>query len=139
MGALPQHYADMFGWEELAKTVSNVFTTLPLQEQPTARVFARNYGEAGALEYYADRYPMPRVISPHNNYWIWGPGPDEGGTIIIIGGERNDHLQALERVDEVARTDCGLCMPYENDRPIYVGRGWKVSLNAIWPSEKSFN
>ena len=35
-------------------------------------VFARNYGEAGALEYYAETYPLPRVISTHNSYWFWG-------------------------------------------------------------------
>jgi hypothetical protein len=29
-------------------------------------------------------------------------------------------------------------MPYENGRPIFVGRGWKVSLTAIWPDERDF-
>jgi len=138
MGALPQHYADMFGWEDLARTVSRVYMSLPPEERQTARVFATNYGQAGALEYYAARYPLPRVVSPHNSYWLWGPGPDDGGTIIIIGGRREDHVHALERVEEVARTACGLCMPYENNRPVYVGRGWKVSLEGIWPREKRF-
>jgi hypothetical protein len=138
MGALPQHYADMFGWEELARTISRVYTGLPEAERATARVFATNYGQAGALEYYAARYALPPVVSPHNNYWYWGPGAEDGGTLIIIGGRREDHLQAFEQVEEVARTACTLCMPYENDRPIYVGRGWRVSLKAIWPREKRF-
>jgi len=138
LGALPQHYADMFGWEELAQTVSRVYQALPEPERATARVFAQNYGQAGAIERFAGRYPLPRVMSPHNNYWLWGPGADDGGTIIIIGGRREDHLRALERVDEAARTSCRLCMPYERDQPIWVGRGWKVSLKAIWPAERKF-
>ena len=83
------------------------------------------------------RYSLPPVISPHNTYWIWGPGPD-GGTLIILGGDADDNRQAFEHLEEVARTRCRLCMPYEADVPIYIGRGWKVSLNAIWPREKRF-
>ena len=138
LGPLPQHFADMFGWEELAREISRVYLSLPERERPAARVFARNYGEAGALEYYATRYPLPRVVCPHNNYWYWGPGPDDGGTIIVIGGSREDHLRALSEVTLAGRTVCQYCMPYENGRPIFVGRGWKVPLSAIWPHERSF-
>ena len=137
LGTLPQHYADMHGWEDLARTISAVYQRLPDKEKASARVLARNYGEAGALEYFADRYALPRVISPHNNYWYWGPGPDEG-TLIIIGGSRADHQDAFEQVQQAGRTECGYCMPYEDGNPIWIGRGWKVSLNRIWRDERSF-
>jgi hypothetical protein len=29
-------------------------------------------------------------------------------------------------------------MPYERDRPVFVGRRWKVPLSAIWPAQKMF-
>ncbi len=137
MGVLPQHFADMFGWEDLARQVSEVYQSLPEEERPTARVFARNYGQAGALELFRDRYPLPRVIAPHNNFWLWGPGPD-GGTLIIIGGDPSDNRRVIKQLEEVARTACRLCMPYERNVPIYVGRGWQVPLNAIWPGQKRF-
>ncbi len=137
LGALPQHFADMHGWGELARTISRVYQALPAEERATARVWAQNYGEAGALEYFASRYPLPRVISPHNSYWYWGPGP-EGGTLIIIGGRRQDMDAAFEQVEDVARTACRYCMPYENDRPIRIGRGWKVRLIDVWKAEREF-
>lgn len=137
LGALPQHFADMFGWEELAQTISRVYQSLPDEEKASARVFARNYGEAGALEYYANRYPLPRVISPHNNYWFWGPGPD-GGTLIIIGGTRDENSRVFERLEEAGRTQCAYCMPYENGRPIWIGRGWKIRLSQLWAGERNF-
>jgi hypothetical protein len=137
LGVLPQHFADMFGWEDLARKISEVYQSLPDEEKPTARVFARNYGQAGALELFRDRYPLPPVISPHNNYWLWGPGAD-GGTLIIIGGDPEANRRVFEHLEEVTRTGCRLCMPYENDIPVYVGRGWRVSLNAIWPGQKRF-
>ncbi len=138
MGALPQHFADMFGWEDLARTISQVYLSLPVDEQASARVFAQNYGEAGALEYFRGTYELPAVISPHNNYWFWGPGPD-GGTLIVIDGDLEDHRKVFSNVQEVARTSCRYCMPYEQNRPILVGRGWRVSLNAIWLKQKDFN
>jgi hypothetical protein len=137
LGVLPQHFADMFGWAELAQTISRVYQSLPEEEKATARVFAQNYGEAGALEYYARRYPLPPVISAHNNYWFWGPGPD-GGTLIIIGGSRKENARVFERLEEVGRTECGYCMPYENHLSIWIARGWKIPLNQLWASEREF-
>ena len=138
LAELPQHFADMHGWEDFAREVSRVYVSLPEAERSTARVYVTNYGEAGAIEYFAARHPLPRAISPHNNYWLWGPGPDDGGTIIIVGGQVEDHLQALERVEQVGRTRCRYCMPYENNRPIFVGRGWKGRLSNLWPRAKQF-
>jgi hypothetical protein len=139
LGALPQHFADMHGWEDLAREVSRVYQQLPAQERATARVWAQNYGEAGAIEYFAThgRYPLPPVISPHNNYWYWGPGA-EGGTLIVIGGRREDMEAAFEHVEDAGQTKCGYCMPYENNQIIRVGRGWKVNLADVWGRERRF-
>jgi hypothetical protein len=100
-------------------------------------VFAQNYGEAGSLEYYASKYPLPPVLSLHNNYWYWGPGP-EGGTMIIIGGELEDHLKVFKTVQEVARTSCEYCMPYEQNLPVFVARDWRVALADVWRRERVF-
>jgi hypothetical protein len=137
LGVLPQHFADMHGWEALARTVSDVYQALPDEERASARVFAQNYGEAGAIEYFAGRYPLPRVISPHNSYWYWGPGPD-GGTLIVIGGDRADMERAFERVEQAGETACRYCMPYENGNPIWIGRGWKIPLRQVWDDERRF-
>jgi hypothetical protein len=137
LGVLQQHFADMFGWRELAETISGIYEALPENEKASARVFARNYGQAGALEYYARTVPLPRVISPHNTYWFWGPGPD-GGTLIIIGGSREDNARVFERLEQAGRTRCGYCMPYENGQPIWIGRGWKIPLSRLWALERWF-
>jgi hypothetical protein len=136
---LPQFFADMFGWEGLAKDVSAVYLTLPEAERPSAVVFARNYGEAAALEYYADRYPLPRVICTHNNYWLWGY-PKEGlRTVIVLRGRMEDHKKSCDEVTLAAVHTCCYCIPYENNMPIYICRGVHVSPADIWKSEKSFD
>ena len=139
VGALPQHFADMFGWEALADAVARVVRTLPAEERATARIFVQNYGEAGALEYYGPSRELPPVISGHNAYWHWGPGPDGNGVLIIVGGDVEDHRRALTEVYEAGRSSCALCMPYEHDLPIYVARGLRVPLHEIWPAVKHFD
>ncbi|MGB7297487.1 MAG: glycosyltransferase family 39 protein, partial [Candidatus Aminicenantales bacterium] len=138
LSELPQFYADMFGWEGLANDVSAVYQSLPEPERAAAVVFARNYGEAASLEYYASKYPLPRVISTHNNYWIWGYPKEGVGPIILLRGEEEDHKKGCDEVTLAAVHTCRYCMPYENNAPIYICRGLRVPLAEIWRAEKNF-
>jgi hypothetical protein len=45
---LPQFFADMQGWEELARDVSKAYLTIPEPERGTTIALVSNYGEAGA-------------------------------------------------------------------------------------------
>jgi hypothetical protein len=139
LAELPQFYADMHGWEGLARDVSNVYLSLPADEQTKAIVFARNYGEAGALEYYAGAYPLPRVISTHNSYWVWGYPKGPPGTVIILRGDIEHHRQGCDEVVLAAVHSCRYCMPYENNLPIYVCRGLRASLADVWKEERSLD
>jgi len=67
-GALPQHLADMFGWEELRDAVA--WAALQIEPGERAAVFTQNYGEAAALELFGSA-GLP-VISGHNSYYLWG-------------------------------------------------------------------
>src|SRR6185295_11904019 len=70
LDALPQFYADRFGWRELAAEVSRIYHTLPADEQRAAVIYTTNYGRAASLEYFADEYGLPPVLSGHNSYWF---------------------------------------------------------------------
>ena len=141
---LPQFYADMFGWEELAKNVSKVYQSLPAEEKKHTVVYCNNYGEAGAIEYFSKKYSLPKVICPHNNYWYWSlesfgqPLNDKVTTIIIIGGNIEDHLQSLEQVEAAGVHKTKYAMPYENNLTIFIGRGLKRSPRQIMESDKFF-
>ena len=138
LGELHQFYADMFGWENMAETVSQVFVSLPLEEKTKTVIFGRNYGEAGAIEYYSRKYDLPAVISSHNNYWIWGYGAEDYKTVIFIGGAQEDYLDFFEEVEQAAMIRCDYCMPYENNLPVYICRKLKRPLEEIWNSIKNY-
>jgi len=73
MGRLPQFYADMFGWRNMAVQVAAVYHGLPPEDQAHAVIFAYNYGDAGAIDYYGPGLGLPNAISGHNNYYLWVP------------------------------------------------------------------
>jgi len=59
-------------------------------------------------------------------------------TIIIIGGEIDEHLEALEEVYEAGYHQTKYAMPYENNQKIFIGKGLKVSIKEIKDSNKIF-
>ena len=48
--SLPQDFADMLGWKELALKVDSVYSTFPSKENTL--ILCDNYGQAGAINYY---------------------------------------------------------------------------------------
>lgn len=138
LAQLPLHYADRFGWENMASTVAGVYNSLPDEEQKKTVIFGQNYGEAGAIDYYREKYGLPTVISAHNNYWLWGYGDNAAEVYIFLGGDEKDHRELFGQVEQTAVIQCNYCMPYENNLPVYVCRDKKINFSEIWESMKHF-
>jgi hypothetical protein len=68
--ALPQDYADMLGWKELAHKVDSAYVMLPAKE-PTL-ILCDNYGQAGAINYYT-KYKNNAALSFNADYLDWFP------------------------------------------------------------------
>ena len=138
LGRLPQFYADMHGWRAMAETVAAVVRTLPPADRAKACVFGQNYGEAGAVEYFARELDLPPAISGHNSYWVWGPGACTGEVLVVVG-DRRERLEALfADVRLGAVSHCADCMPYEDGRSIWIARGLKAPISGVWPQIKHF-
>jgi hypothetical protein len=138
LGRLPQFYADMHGWRELAEAVAGVVHALPAGEQAELCVFGQNYGEAGAIEYFARELDLPPAISSHNSYWLWGPGRCSGAVLVVIGGRRERLAELFEEVEERGVSRCQDCMPYENGLSIRVVRRPRRRLAELWPQIRRF-
>ncbi|MBL7858617.1 MAG: glycosyltransferase family 39 protein [Cyclobacteriaceae bacterium] len=139
LAELPQHYADMFGWEEKARDVATVFETLSPEDQMKCAIVSSNYGRCGAIDFFGERYGLPKSIGTHNNYWIWGPGDYTGEVLLILGGEKSDHENDFNSVELAGVSSCQYCMPYENNVNIFICRGLKYPVKDIWPHEKHYD
>ncbi len=143
-GLLPQFFADMHGWENFARSISEAYLSVPETEREHIVAWVNNYGEAGAIDYYRDKYPLPPVLSRHNAYYHWGLeqlDQAEYSGILIVGGTREEHQAFLQKVEQIGMVSCTYCMPYENNLPVYYGKEpvADFDLIEIFRSEKNFN
>lgn len=136
---LPKYYADRFGWEQFAAAVSDVYLSLPESDRRETVAFLGNYGQAGALDYYRGKYPLPPVISGHNAYWFWGPGEATGEVVIHVGG-RKDQYEQFYATSTLMRTfHCTYCLPDNDGLGIFVSRQRRAPLSADWAQAKHFD
>jgi hypothetical protein len=138
LGVLPQYYADMFGWREMAEQIAGVYRTLPPEDRAHAVFYGENYGEAAAIDVFGPSLGLPPAIAGANNYYVWGPRGHDGSVIIIIGGDTHHYAELFRSTEVVGRISSPYAMPYETDQPIYVLRGMKVPLQEYWPQVKSY-
>jgi Dolichyl-phosphate-mannose-protein mannosyltransferase len=64
---LPQDYADMLGWKELAYKVDSIFAKFPNKEMTL--ILCDNYGQAGAINYYTQQ--KVKAVSFNADYIDW--------------------------------------------------------------------
>ncbi|NIA31141.1 MAG: phospholipid carrier-dependent glycosyltransferase [Actinobacteria bacterium] len=139
LGALPQYFADRFGWENMAKTISAVYDSLPAEQQQDCIVVTDNYGEAGAINYFSHDYHLPPAKSQHNNYYLWGPGKVTEKTVyLIIGQSREDLENTFIQVKAGPVIRSQYAIPYENNLQIYICRGLKRPMEQAWKDGKHF-
>jgi hypothetical protein len=137
-GPLPQYFADEFGWEDMTRTVAEIYNSLPPEEREQTAIFANSYGQAGAIDFFGPRYGLPKAISNHQNYWYWGPRNYTGAIVIVLGSDGEGDREHFKTVDAVGRTN----HPYsrrDEHYEIFLCRGLNQDLHTLWPSIKKWN
>lgn len=138
LGVLPQHFADRFGWEELAAITARAWHSLTPEERAQAIIVTSNYGEAGALIYHGRRLGLPRAASQHNNFYLWGPGKPDAAVVVAVGISPDDLRQVFEEVTPVASLTDPFAMPYEREHPVTICRRPRIPLSEAWARGKHF-
>jgi hypothetical protein len=137
-GALPQYFADEFGWEEMTRAVAQVYSSLPPAERATTAIFANSYGQAGAIDFFGPKYGLPKAISGHQSYWYWGPRGYTGETVIVLGSDGRGDREHFATVEAAGRAG----HPYsrlDEHFDIFLCRRLNVSLQTLWPEVKHWN
>ncbi|HCY76225.1 MAG TPA: hypothetical protein DHV28_09920 [Ignavibacteriales bacterium] len=138
LGLLPAFYADRFGWEEMVQKTALAFNKLTDSEKNEALIFGQNYGEAGAINFYRQKYSLPQAISSHNNFWIWGyPENYKGNILIVIGSNSKELMGFFEDVKQVESHWNKYGMPYENV-DIFICKKPRLPISEIWERIKFY-
>lgn len=134
---LPQHYADQFGWEEMTAMTAQAWSRIPATERADCGIFAQDYGQAGAIDFFGRRYGLPPALSGHQTYFLWGPRNYSGNCLIVLDDKQETLDQLFDHVEYVGSSD----NPYALERhiPVFICKGAKFgSLAKLWPQLKKW-
>jgi 4-amino-4-deoxy-L-arabinose transferase-like glycosyltransferase len=130
---LPQDYADMLGWEEQVVAVAHAYEMLPLTKRAESVLIARNYGQAGALEFYGPRHGLPRMILLPDNFLLWPlPSNRSCEVVVTVGIPAEDLARFFSSVQLVTRLDDPWRVPEERQLPICIAENPIRDLHEAW-------
>lgn len=135
--AMPQDFADMLGWAELASIVDAAFENI--EDKERTLVQCDNYGQAGAINYYSkERYTQ--AVSMNADYKNWYPLDEMEIRNVILVKQYDD--KDKNRVKEMPLfEEITLIGEIENKyarevgTKVYLLRGAKQSINKILQEE----
>lgn len=104
---LPQDFADMISWREMATKVSAAYASLPDSVKQSTLVYCRNYGQAGAVTYFGK--DLPQVDTDNASFLFWMPETYHARNILFVGGRLPDkddivfqQFQSYQMIDSIA-------------------------------------
>lgn len=130
--SLPQDFADMLGWSELAAKVDSVYAILP--DKNAVLVLCDNYGQAGAINYYS-KFSDINALSYNADYIHWFDMGRKINDVIIIKDiydedrERKDEIPLFDTVMLTGRIENKYAREY--DTRIYLLKGAKADIHTI--------
>jgi hypothetical protein len=104
---LPQDFADMLGWKEMAEKTARIYHHLPDSVKAKLMIYGDNYGEAGALSFYRKQYGLPEIYSDNASYIFWMPSQFDKKYFLFVTEDLPEedgffsHWQKHEIIDSV--------------------------------------
>ncbi len=134
---LPQDFADMTGWKELAGIADSALQLV--DNKSTAIIQCDNYGQAGAVNYYS-RQKVNNALSMNADYINWYPLYDFKITDVILIKEKEDKGKNAEEVKSFFEKVLFIgkitnVNAREYGTSVYLLKGAKVSVNQILAAE----
>jgi hypothetical protein len=129
------------GWPELVETVADIRDSLPAEDRSRVGILAGNYGEAGAINLYGERYGLPPAISGVNSLWQRGYGDPPPETLIVLGISREflDRNFASCRLVGHPSNRYGVENEETIEHPdIFLCRGLRQSWPEFWRDFQSY-
>jgi hypothetical protein len=134
--ALPQWYADQFGWKEIADEAEVAWKRVPVNEREDCAIFAQDYGQAGAIDFFGRREGLPPAISGDRSYFLWGPRAYSGNCMIVLDDTKEALERRFEHVEYVG-TSADSPWALEKQIDVYLCKGARFgTLNDLWPKVK---
>lgn len=131
---IPQDFADMVGWSELAALVDSAYQMMP--NSGRTLIICSNYGQAGAINYYS-KIPELQAVTMNADYLYWF-GLEEKVDNLILVWEKEEQisdreLDFFEEYREIGKISYPLAR--EKGTTVHFLRGAKTDINSILKAE----
>jgi len=127
-----------FGWEEIVAATAEAWNRIPPAQRSDCGIFAQDYGQAGAIDFFGRRYGLPPALSGHQTYFLWGPRAYSGNCLIVLD-DRKEHLEQKFYQVELITTSADNPYALERQIPVFLCRAAKFgSLAQVWPQLKKW-
>jgi hypothetical protein len=100
---LPQDYMDMTGWKELSKMVGDTYQNLDSLQKKSCVIFANNYGQAGAIDFYGKEFNLPSPVCLNDSYIFWAPDSLSASTFIVMDHKLGDIPDLFFNYHEISK------------------------------------
>lgn len=117
---LPQDFADMLGWKEMAKKVAKAYNQLDDSSKNNVFIFCNNYGMAGAVNYYGAKWGLPQAYSDNASFLYWLPANKYIQDIILVTDDpHEDQHDFAKGFVSVTKVD-SVTSPYAKEKGDYI-------------------
>jgi len=129
--SLPQDYADMLGWEELASITEKAWQMIP--DKSAAFIYCENYGQAGAITVIGKKYGLPEAVCFSESFLYWVPkrfNPDIKSLLYIndeMGDDVREVFNKITKVGSISNPDAR-----EFGTTVYLCEDPAGSFNYFW-------
>jgi 4-amino-4-deoxy-L-arabinose transferase-like glycosyltransferase len=114
--SLPQDFADMLGWEEMAQKTAAAFHLMDSSQQANTFIFCDNYGMAGAINYYRKKYHLPEAYSDNASFLYWIPDSIKFQNLVLVEHDPDEmHYDFIKQFSSATLTD-SITNPYAREK-----------------------
>jgi hypothetical protein len=92
---IPQDFADMLGWKELAEKTAQVYHRLPDSVRSKTMIFGDQYAYAGVLNFYRKDFNLPETFSDDASFLFWLPKDFNYRHVILLDHHPRDPDDAV--------------------------------------------
>lgn len=133
--AINQVAQDSVGWPTYVRQVGRVYGHLPSARRARAVVVTSNYGEAGAVSRYGDRYHLPAVYSGQNQLYYQARPPSSADVVVFVGGQLPDVRDRFRSCTVEAHLHNRVGVDNEEQgEPVAVCRDPIGGWSRVWPT-----
>ncbi|MGO9323344.1 MAG: glycosyltransferase family 39 protein [Terracidiphilus sp.] len=139
---MPHYYSGCFGWQDMVQAVAEAYDKVPEQDRADTAIYANDFATAGAIDLLGPKLGLPKAISGHQSYWLWGPRNYSGNTVIVVGGTAENARKWFDDVSVIAHLHnlyTGTAYGWDNKTVLLCHGKRFPSLTEVWPRLKDWD